>query len=330
MIYFAITAVLFVFILVYFRIADRLNIIDKPNERSSHSIHTLRGAGIIFPIATVISNMVFQQPHLYLLSGILIVSIVSFTDDITNLSYKIRFPFHVLAVLLMLYQYHTVFFSIPWYWTTLTVIMVLGTMNAYNFMDGINGITGLYSLVFFATVAYYYYWKRNGVDDDYIYVMMIACVVFLYFNFRKRARCFAGDVGSVSLGFIVCALIIGMVIREHNLKYIFLLAVYGTDSVLTIVHRLILRQNIFLAHRLHFFQLLVNEKKLPHLLVSTIYALIQLGINAFILFTDLGFILTGLISCLPLALIYVISKRKMMHKHKDEVAALMSLEKQVS
>jgi UDP-N-acetylmuramyl pentapeptide phosphotransferase/UDP-N-acetylglucosamine-1-phosphate transferase len=107
-------------------------------------------------------------------------------------------------------------------------------------------------------------------------------VVFLFFNFRKRAKCFAGDVGSVSIAFWVVTLLLLLIIKTQNLIWVGFLLVYGVDSVCTILHRIYLKQNIMEAHRLHFYQILANERGMQHRLVSIIYFTVQLVCSSLI------------------------------------------------
>jgi len=317
MIYSVIVLLLVIAMLLYFRIADEYNIIDKPNQRSSHTSITLRGGGIIFPVAQVFFFFFFghhtadMPRYALLLAGILAIATVSFWDDVSSLSNKIRIIVHLLAVTILLYAVQA-FQLLPVWAVAITYVMIIGTINAYNFMDGINGITGVYSLVILLSCLYFNEKIQPVVHSAYIIIPIMACLVFLFFNFRKKAKCFAGDVGSVSIGFWIISLLLLMIIATGNPKYLFFLSVYGVDASLTIVHRMLLRQNIFEAHRLHFYQILVNERKMPHLLVSTIYGALQLMINIFVLLTGFSFWATGLIACLPLALIYLVAKPRLM------------------
>lgn len=312
--------------LLYFRIADRFNIIDKPNERSSHTSITLRGGGIIFPIVTLISYLFFKPETSHwtqaicFLTGLLTISVISFWDDVSNLPNKVRILVHLIAVSLLLYSLNA-FQLLPWYGILLGYIIIIGTINAYNFMDGINGITGLYSLVALLSIFYYnkvypnpdsFSWSALQADFNtgLLLSSILACVVFLFFNFRKKAKCFAGDVGSVSIGFTVLYFLLAIVFND--IKFVFFLAVYGVDTVLTIIHRLILKQNIFQAHRLHFYQILANEQKIPHRTVSLLYALLQLIINLIIIHTDFDFVGTGFLVCTPLGLTYILLKPRLM------------------
>jgi UDP-N-acetylmuramyl pentapeptide phosphotransferase/UDP-N-acetylglucosamine-1-phosphate transferase len=152
-------------------------------------------------------------------------------------------------------------------------------------MDGINGMTGLYNLIVLISLQYLNWKIVSFTPPDFINLAILATVVFLFFNFRKRALCFSGDVGSMALSFWIITLLLQLMIKTESLIWILFLAVYGIDSVCTILHRLYLKQNIFEAHRLHFYQILSNERGISHLKVSAIYAAIQLLICGIICYT---------------------------------------------
>jgi len=273
---------LFVLELVYFKIADHFNIIDKPNARSSHSTITLRGGGILFGLAALVYFFGFGFNYPWFILGLTLISLISFLDDIYTLNNKIRLSIHLLSVLLMFYQWSL--FSLSWYWIPVALIFVIGTINAYNFMDGINGITGGYSLI---TIATLYYINADVIaftSPDLLLIIGLALLVFNFFNFRKKAKCFAGDVGSVSIAFIIVFLIGQLIIQTQNFNYILLLLFYGLDAVSTIVFRVFRKENIFEAHRSHFYQFLSNEKKWPHLVVVSIYIIVQLLINTILIY----------------------------------------------
>ncbi|WP_316826368.1 glycosyltransferase family 4 protein [Pedobacter miscanthi] len=272
---------LFALEIFYFKIADHFNIIDKPNHRSSHTTVTIRGGGIIFTLAALIFFFTFGFQYTYFILGLFLISLISFLDDIFTLNNKLRLSIHLLSVLLMFYQWNL--FSLSWYWIPIALIFVIGTINAYNFMDGINGITGGYSLLAIATLYYINEQVTSFTSSDLLITVGLSLLVFNFFNFRKKAKCFAGDVGSVSIAFIIVFLIGQLVIQTQNFNYILLLLFYGLDAVTTIVFRVIRKENIFEAHRSHFYQFLSNEKKWPHLLVVSIYILIQLIINVLLI-----------------------------------------------
>lgn len=297
--------------LAYFRIADHFNIIDHPNERSSHSIVTIRGGGIIFLVAALC--VAILHPKYWLpVAGLLVIGIISFLDDIHTLSSRIRLLFHVAAVTLVFY-FLNLFVGESWHIIFLTYIMVIGVINMYNFMDGINGITGAYSLVVLAGLQYINMQQIPFIDPDMIWLPLIACLVFLFFNFRKTARCFAGDVGSVTIALWIIMLLLRLINQTHNWVYILFLVVYGIDSVLTVAHRAILKQNIFKAHRMHFYQILANERKISHLLVASGYAMVQLAIIvAIIALPQYPAPTFFVVTIVPLAMIYVTLKPRLM------------------
>jgi UDP-N-acetylmuramyl pentapeptide phosphotransferase/UDP-N-acetylglucosamine-1-phosphate transferase len=262
--------------LFYFRIADRFNIIDKPNERSSHNYITIRGGGVIWWVAALLYLLFnLSETAGWFLAGITLIAGVSFVDDVKGLGQKVRLLFHLLAMSCAFYL-AGVFGNYPWWAIVIGYVVFVGIVNAYNFMDGVNGITGLYSIAVLGSLQYVNLSYGNFVPPDLIWYPMIASLVFLFFNFRKRARCFAGDVGSVTIAFWIVTLLLILILKTENLIWIGFLMVYGVDAVMTILHRIYMKQNIMEAHRLHFYQILANEKKIPHRLVSLIYFTVQL------------------------------------------------------
>ena len=290
MYYIIILVLLFVAELFYFRVADKFNIIDKPNERSSHSRITLRGGGIIFYFGALAYFLSNHWEYPWFMLALTLITFISFVDDIRSTSQGLRLVFHFTAMALMFYQWGL--FSLSWWWIIIALIICTGIINAYNFMDGINGITGGYSLVILGALAYINSEITTFVEPALINTVLCAVLVFCFFNFRKKAKCFAGDVGSVSIAFILLFLIGRLIIKTEDFSWIILLSVYGVDSVLTIIHRLMLHENIGLPHRKHMYQLMANELKIPHVGVSLIYmgaqALVILGYFCFVRYGKIG------------------------------------------
>ncbi|MDA3614574.1 MraY family glycosyltransferase [Polluticaenibacter yanchengensis] len=276
MIYIIVFIALFVLELAYFKIADKYNIIDKPNQRSSHSAITLRGGGIIFAISVLLFFILNQFQYPYFVIGMLGVSAISFIDDIKPQTRSVRFLFQILAVFLMFYQVDMFSTQPIWIWL-IALIFVVGINNAYNFMDGINGITSLYSF----TVLGGLYLVNNQLpaeqqfNNNIIYYLALGNLVFAYFNCRKKAKCFAGDVGSVSMAFTLLFLSIWVILKTNNIIFILFYALYGVDTVLTILIRLKNKENILEPHRKHVFQLLCNEFKNSQILVSVLFMIVQ-------------------------------------------------------
>nr|MBU3858652.1 glycosyltransferase family 4 protein [Flavobacterium sp. MC2016-06] len=297
--------ILFIIELLYFKVADRFNIIDKPNLRSSHTEITLRGGGIIFWFSALLYFVQNIKYNYLFFIGITVVSLVSFWDDIQSLSNKIRISAHFLAITLIFYDLD-VFNSINIFWIVGAYILAIGTINAYNFMDGINGITGLYTLSVLGSLWFVNKNVQLFIDADFIIYGIIASLVFLFFNYRKRAKCFAGDVGSIAIAFWIIYLILKLILVTNSIIWFLFLAVYGVDAMCTILHRLYLKQNIFEAHRLHFYQILSNEYKIQHRVVALIYAIMQtiISIVVILLYPKMDTIVLLVLITLPLILIY--------------------------
>ena len=303
---------LFVLENIYFKIAKKYNILDVPNERSSHHTITLRGGGVIFYFGVLIYELVFGFFAPWFVCGLTLVALISFIDDMNPLSAKIRLLVQAFSLLLLLLQLGV--HEVAWGYVVLSLFFGLAILNIYNFMDGINGITGGYSLV--AMLAL---WGINAfvtpiAPAGFIPVVILALLVFNFYNFRSHARCFSGDVGAVSMAFIILFLLGTFILHSGHISVVVLLAVYGVDGVLTIIHRILLKENIGQPHRKHLYQLLANEGKYPHLSVSLMYmgvqALVNVGYLLILMYAaDYTLVYFG-ISMLVLIAVYLPLRRK--------------------
>ena len=283
---------LFIFILllslelVYFRIADKFNIIDKPNQRSSHSRIVLRGGGIIFTIALWIWSIWYGYQYPWLLAGVTLAAGISFVDDIHSLPDSLRLVVQFASMFLVFQEVGLLSVDDGGSWliqgliVLAALIVCVGGTNIYNFMDGINGITGGYSLAILIPLII----KneeliiKNGegfVEPSFLIVVGLSLLVFCLFNFRKKAKCFAGDVGSIGIALILTFCVARLMMVTGDVAWIVLFLIYGVDGVLTICHRIMLHENLGQAHRKHAYQLMANELKIPHVVVSTIYMVLQ-------------------------------------------------------
>lgn len=278
--YIIITLVLFSLELIYFKIADNFNIIDKPNHRSSHSSITLRGGGIIFPVAILIAFFLGFVSWAVALA-VLLVAVVSFIDDIKPLSQLPRFASQIIAVLLVAYELHL--FQEAFWVLPLVLVLLIGWINAFNFMDGINGITVLYALV---AIASFSVLSIHESSLPLLTTMGLSCLVFGFFNVRQRAKTFAGDVGSISMAVFLGYFLFKTIVETGQLSYILFFSIYGIDAGITIFCRIIKKENILEAHRTHLYQYLANEHKFSHILVSVIYAVLQLLVNVIVIYLD--------------------------------------------
>lgn len=313
MYYVIILVLLFLTELFYFRVADKFNIIDQPNERSSHSRITLRGGGIIFYFGALAYFLTNDWEYPWFILALSLITFISFVDDIRSTSQGLRLVFHFSAMALMFYQWGL--FSLSWCWIIIALIVCTGIINAYNFMDGINGITGGYSLIILGALAYINEEMVSFAEPALIYTVLCSVVVFCFFNFRRKAKCFAGDVGSVGIAFILLFLIGKLILKTEDFSWMILLAVYGVDSVLTIIHRLMLHENIGLPHRKHMYQLMANELKIPHVVVSLVYMAVQaIVIIGYIYCQNWGYLYL-LCAILLLSFIYVWFMRKYFRLH---------------
>lgn len=305
--YFIITILLFSLELIYFNIADRYNIIDKPNHRSSHSNITIRGGGIIFPIALIIAYAL-DYTNWPLTLAIVLVAIVSFIDDIKPLHQLPRFGSQIVAFLLVAYDFNL--FELSLLILPLVFVLLIGWINAFNFMDGINGITVLYAL---SAIVSFSVLPVHGSSLPLLIIMGISCFVFGFFNVRKSAKTFAGDVGSISLALFLGYFMIKTIVFTGQFGFILFFSVYGIDAVITIITRIKNKENIFEAHRSHLYQYLVNEHGYSHILIAVLYAIVQLLVNGIVLFFEkegLLTIYTAISILILLTLIYLSIRSK--------------------
>lgn len=344
--YLVILALLGVLEVCYFKVADRFNIIDKPNERSSHSTIVLRGGGIIFTISMIAwaGMMVVQgdwatvQEYLPFLVGLILIAGVSFWDDVKSLPDAVRLVVQFLAMALMLYPIISgagLFSSDNWFWGALlfwvSLIVCVGGTNIINFMDGINGITAGYSLAVLIPLLLVNGSLAEGafIESSYLIVAIIGVLVFCIFNFRPKgkAKCFAGDVGSIGIAFIMLYALGRLIFLTGDVTYLLLLLlVYGVDGVLTICHRVMLHENLGEAHRKHAYQLMVNELKIGHVKVSLLYMCLQLAMSLGLIYLIPNTVVAHWIyfGCVAsvLGVAYILFKMKYYHLHEEYLASL--------
>ena len=344
-IYIIIFVLLLVAELVYFRIADKYNIIDKPNQRSSHTTIVLRGGGIIFLIGAWVWSAFFGFDYPWFLAGLTLVAGVSFVDDIRSLPDSVRLVAQFAAAAMAFYQLDILHWEM-WWIVLVALVVYVGATNVINFMDGINGITAGYALAVLVplgllntnyhelatnlTTNYSSIVSSDGmfVDQSLIVASIIAALVFCIFNFRPKgkAKCFAGDVGSIGIAFIMLFLLGNVIIKTEDITWLIFLLVYGVDGCLTIIHRIMLHENLGEAHRKHAYQIMANELKIGHVKVTLLYMIMQLAVS-------LGFIylcpntvlyhwmyLIGALAVLAIA--YVLFMKKYYHLHEEYLAEL--------
>ena len=329
MIYLIIFALLLVAELVYFKIADRFNIIDKPNQRSSHSTIVLRGGGIIFSLAMVAwavlmmlqGNGQVVMNYLPFLVGLLMVAGVSFWDDVRSLPDSVRLIVQFVAMALMFWSMNILHWNM-WWIVLIALIVCVGATNVINFMDGINGITAGYALAVLVPLMLVNA-SLGFMQPSYLIVAIIGVLVFCLFNFRPKgkAKCFAGDVGSIAIAFIMLFAIGRLIVQTGDVTYLIFLLVYGVDGCLTICHRIMLHENLGEAHRKHVYQLMANELKIGHVKVTTLYMAMQLVVSLGFIYvcpnTVLAHWMYLLGAVVVLGVAYVLFKKKYYHLHEE-------------
>jgi UDP-N-acetylmuramyl pentapeptide phosphotransferase/UDP-N-acetylglucosamine-1-phosphate transferase len=323
--------------LIYFRIADKCNIIDKPNERSSHSTIVLRGGGVIFSLSMVVwailmvvqGNAIAQ--YLPFLCSLVLICGISFWDDVKSLPDSLRMAVQIISILLMFWSMGLYTAADSWLWTAVIVVVALffcvGATNFINFMDGINGITAAYSFAMLLPILL----MNRGlgfIEESYLIVAILGVIVFSIFNFRPKgkAKCFAGDVGSIGIAFIILFALGRLMLATKDVTYIVFFLVYGIDGSLTIFHRIMLHENLGQAHRKHAYQLMANELGMSHVVVSLLYMAIQLVISLGFVYLCPNTILAHWIYLIGAGLVmagaYVLFMKKNYHLHEEYLASL--------
>ena len=315
---------LFVSELLYFKIADHFNIVDKPNLRSSHTKTVLRGGGIIFTVALWIWSMAYGFPYPWLLAGVTLAAGVSFVDDIHSLPDSLRLVVQFIAMLLVFREVGLLHWEL-WWLILVALIVCVGAVNIYNFMDGINGITGSYSLAMIIPL-FLLNRKYGFMEESLLVVTGLSLLVFCFFNFRRRAKCFAGDVGSIGMALILSFCVARLMMVTGDVTWIVLVLIYGVDGSLTVAHRMMLHENLGEAHRKHAYQLMANELKMPHVAVSSLYMALQLMVSLVLIYcipdtvaAHWGYLAGAAVLA---GVAYILFMKKYYHLHEKYLASL--------
>jgi len=310
--------------LVYFRIADHYNIIDKPNERSSHTKVVLRGGGVIFTVALWIWSAFYGLQHPWLLAGVTLAAGVSFIDDIRSLPDSVRLVAQ-FGAMLMVFQEAGLMHWEMWWMVPIALVFCVGGINIFNFMDGINGITGGYSLAMLIPI--FLLNRRYGfMDESLLIVVGLSLLVFCFFNYRTKAKCFAGDVGSIGMALILTFCMVRLMLATGDMSWLVLFLIYGVDGSLTVAHRVMLHENLGQAHRKHAYQLMANELKMKHVVVSSLYMAMQLLVSLIAIYLIPDTVVAHWIYFIGAALVfgfgYIAFMKKYYHLHEEYLRSL--------
>ena len=198
-------------------------------------------------------------------------------------------------------------------------------------MDGINGITGGYSLAMLIPLIVKNEELRvksgqGFVEPSLLVVIGLSLLVFCLFNYRTKAKCFAGDVGSIGIALILTFFVGRLMMVTGDAAWIMLIMIYGVDGLLTIFHRMMLHENLGQAHRKHAYQLMANELKMPHVVVSTIYMVMQLAVSLVAIYLIPDTVVAHWIYLVVMAavftLAYILFKIKYYHLHEEYLESL--------
>lgn len=284
------------------------------------------GGGIIFYIGAtlplLVSSPFFDANIWLLLAGGAVLGVLSFADDMVKLPplFRLVVQFAVLSVVLVR------LFTAGYYDIYLIcVIACVGFANASNFMDGINGMLAAYSAVVLLTLEAVPFmgWPERAILGNMPTIeqiqyllggLLTAVAVFAVFNMRSKAKVFAGDVGSVGIGYFIGICIVWMSIIYRNVSMPIVVLIYMTDTFCTFLQRLFNGENVLQSHSKHLYQLLTRHGIAP-LKVAGAYACIQLVINAGWLATPRPFqLLYSLITIIVVVSVYITIKIRL-HKN---------------
>lgn len=333
---------------IFQRLAIQSNIlIDQPNHRSNHADETVRGAGAIFVISTLISwFFVFNQTHEsyvpYLMVGSGMIAAVSFLDDLIGLRIRTRLAAQIAGSLIFLsaipipsfLQYMAGDFAVLW--IPLAAFFMVSVVNIYNFMDGSDGLAALHSLcVLIGWVLFTLSTGSLHTQGLICMPLIFALLAFLVHNWSP-ARVFMGDVGSTFLGFTFAALGVIQVpgiLRSSNFFTLLLLMMpFLLDASHTLILRLIRGEKWYLPHNQHLFQRLVRAGY-SHPVVAVTYGLITvyMGICAILISNEIvtNYVGVGAILVAPYAVlltwVHVVEESSVIRQQPSGESPLQSL-----
>ena len=209
-------------------------------------------------------------------------------------------------------------------WFLLAVTLVAGV----SFIDDIHSLPDSVRLVAQFGAMLMMFYQLDILHLNMWWVVILADMVFCHFNFRPKgeAKCFAGDVGSIGVAYILLFLIGALILRTGDITWLIFLLVYGVDGCLTICHRIMLHENLGEAHRKHAYQIMANELKIGHVKVASLYALLQLAVSLGFIYiipnTPLAHWLYLLGALMVLSIAYVAFMKKYYRLHEEYLAAL--------
>ena len=330
--YFALPSVIYV--------VKQKNLMDSPNERSSHKEKTPTLGGISFFVSIVFTLMVFRpfdidQVGINILSGVGVLFFVGLKDDLVGVKPSTKMIGQIIATLMLFFSTDLKITTldgflnitdIP-YWTSVFIscAIVMAIVNSYNLIDGINGSASMVGMVIFSGFAYVFY----DAEMYYYFLLSILCIgfllAFLRYNLSNKKRVFMGDTGSMIVGFILAVLAIkffaldttsleSAIINPANKVWVLLSIIFIPffDTTRVFTSRIIRHGKPFKADRSHIHHVIIDYLKLSHAKASMLLASINLSVfivilclNTYLSSLWLGVLLTSIFIILSAMLFYV-------------------------
>lgn len=330
--YFALPSVIYV--------VKQKNLMDNPNERSSHKEKTPTLGGISFFVSIVFTLMVFRpfdidQVGINILSGVGVLFFVGLKDDLVGVKPSTKIIGQIIATLMLFFSTDLKITTldgflnitdIP-YWTSVFIscAIVMAIVNSYNLIDGINGSASMVGMVIFSAFAYVFY----DAEMYYYFLLSILCIgfllAFLRYNLSNKNRVFMGDTGSMIVGFVLAVLAIkffaldttsleSAIINPTNKVWVLLSIIFIPffDTTRVFTTRIIRHGKPFKADRSHIHHVIIDYLKLSHAKASILLASINLSVFIVILYLNtylsslwLGVLLTSIFIILSALLFYV-------------------------
>lgn len=265
---------------LFYSHAEKLGFVAYPNHRSSHTMPTFTAGGVAFVVSFLaLSYFASLDMHWWLniFLGTSLLAIISIIDDKKHVSAIIRLGGQMIAVMILYYcayayfQQHSLFFSLFF------IVASVWFINLFNFMDGINTIAALEAIVILLCACIQLYYFSSNYPLISIFLLAAAAIVgFLPWN-MSPAKLFMGDVGSVSLAFIILSLaLLSMTQSALNIySWLILLAMFWLDATITLLVRIYRNEAWHQAHCSHFYQKWAKQCK-NHVKVSLTYMLINI------------------------------------------------------
>ncbi len=283
---------------IFLKFASHWQPIDVPNQRSSHQVPTPRGGGMVFMVLWLLFVLLIYcfgeitQSQFWLFNLALPLVVIGYLDDHYSLNARWRFMTQILVAVLAVVLLHgvgDVFLGVwkihlyPILLSSFAVLLLVWSTNLFNFMDGIDGISGVEALFTLLPLGY---WALDQGDSGLsigAWGLAASVLGFLVWNWPK-AKIFMGDAGSTALGFLIILFAL-MLEKTHSVSIFNLLVCYGWflfDATLTLVRRIVAREPFYQAHRSHAYQRLQDcgwsHRKILKLIIICNSGLLVLGL----------------------------------------------------